>query len=185
MFNFHSLGSKRSFVVQNLDFWWFRVLHPEVTRCTVLDSLRAGIFCLTSKKCHELELSITSCLACHYTRLLKFHSDCHSEKKSKQGRQIIAFYQHEFLVLKFNSSLMFVQMICIRKGKVMNDFLVSFTNIITVALKNMLMVVNSKVHKRSLFSLLCYTWQQCVIINLNLMIRRLDHIRHQISQLSL
>ena len=49
-------------------------------------------------------------------------------------------------------------MICIRKGKVMNDFLVSFTNIITVALKNMLMVVNSKVHKRSLFSLLCYTW---------------------------
>ena len=61
-------------------------------------------------------------------------------------------------MLKFNSSLMFVQMICIRKGKVMNDFLVSFTNIITVALKNMLMVVNSKVHKRSLFSLLCYTW---------------------------
>ena len=57
-------------------------------------------------------------------------------------------------MLIFNSSLMFVQMICIRKGKVMNDFLVSFTNIITVALKNMLMVVNSKVHKRSLFSLL-------------------------------
>ena len=61
-------------------------------------------------------------------------------------------------MLKFNSSLMFVQMIRIRKGKVMNDFLVSFTNIITVALKNMLMVVHSKVHKRSLFSLLCYTW---------------------------
>ena len=121
MFNFHSPGSKRSFVVQNLDFWWFRVLRPKLTRCTVLDSLRAGIFCLTSKKCHELELSITSYLACYYTRLLKFHS-------------------------------------------------VSFTNIITVALKNMLMVVNSKVHKRSLFSLLCYTWQQCVILNLNLSI---------------